>query len=91
MGELEEFIKNEKARCGMKVIGTDSKGDVSLTDEKLKRPTLLALGNEAKGLSVALKSLCDGVVSIPLSGEVNSLNVASAASIFMWEIYRNSL
>jgi TrmH family RNA methyltransferase len=91
MNELEEFIKSEKARCGMKVIGTDSKGDLSLKNEQLQRPVLLALGNEAKGISVALKSLCDGIVSIPISGEVNSLNVASAAGIFMWEIYRNSL
>jgi TrmH family RNA methyltransferase len=91
MGALEEFIKNEKARCGLKVIGTDSRGEVSLTTEKPRRPILLALGNEAKGLSIALKNLCGSIVSIPISGEVNSLNVASAASIFMWEIYRNSL
>jgi TrmH family RNA methyltransferase len=89
MGELEEFIENEKARCGIRILGTDSRGGLSLKNETLQRPVLLVLGNEAKGISVALKNLCGGIVSIPLAGEVNSLNVASAASIFMWEIYRN--
>jgi TrmH family RNA methyltransferase len=90
MDELEAFIAAERARSGMKVIGTDSKGVRPLDGERLQRTLLLALGNEAKGLSVALKSLCDGIVRIPLAGDVNSLNVASAAGIFMWEIYRNS-
>jgi len=47
------------------------------------------LGNEAKGMSVALKNVCDVIVSIPISGAVNSLNVANAASIFIWEVYKN--
>jgi TrmH family RNA methyltransferase len=90
MAELERFIGAEKKRCGIKIAGTDSKGALPLKNETLQRPVLLVLGNEAKGMSVALKNLCGVVVSIPLSGNVNSLNVASAAGIFMWEIYRNS-
>jgi TrmH family RNA methyltransferase len=90
MRELEGFVEAEKARCGMKIAGTDSKGALPLKNETLQRPVLLVLGNEAKGISVALKNICDGIVSIPLSGQVNSLNVAAAAGIFMWEIYRNS-
>ncbi|AEF82177.1 RNA methyltransferase [Leadbettera azotonutricia] len=88
--ELEAFIQNEKIRCGIKIYGTDTKGDMPLTEERLQRPVIVALGNEAKGISVALKNICDGIMGIPITGEVNSLNVASAASIFMWEVYKNS-
>jgi TrmH family RNA methyltransferase len=51
---------------------------------------MVIVGNEAKGMSVHLKDICDEVVQIPISGSVNSLNAACAASIVMWEIYRNS-
>jgi TrmH family RNA methyltransferase len=90
LNEIEEFISREKAKNGMKVLGTDSKGDVSLAGGTLSRPLMIIIGNEARGISLALKGLCDGIISIPISGQVNSLNVASAAGIFMWEVYKNS-
>ncbi|MDR1175148.1 MAG: RNA methyltransferase [Treponema sp.] len=87
---LDEFIKKEKERTNMLVIGTDSGGSVSIKHERLKKPVMVIVGNEAKGMSVHLKDICDEVVQIPISGSVNSLNAACAASIVMWEIYRNS-
>ncbi|MDR1446757.1 MAG: RNA methyltransferase [Treponema sp.] len=87
---LDEFIKKEKERTNMLVIGTDSGGCVSIKHERLKKPVMIIVGNEAKGMSVHLKDICDEVVQIPISGSVNSLNAACAASIVMWEIYRNS-
>jgi TrmH family RNA methyltransferase len=86
--ELNTFIADQKTRNGLKVWGTDSSGTIPLTQASLTRPLLLIIGNEAKGMSVALKQLCDGIISIPLEGEVNSLNAASAASICMWEVVR---
>jgi TrmH family RNA methyltransferase len=88
MNELEKYIEREKARSGIKIIGTDTAGSVSLSDEAIKRPIMLIMGNEAKGISVSLKNICDKIVRIPISGETNSLNVATAAGIFMWEIYK---
>jgi len=88
--ELENFINSLKESRDMKVYGTDSQGSASLTGFTLKRPLTLILGNEAKGMSQALKTLCDEIVSIPVSGAVNSLNIAQAAGIFMWEVFRNS-
>lgn len=88
--ELECLIQKMKSRCGLKVWGTDSAGASSLAAQKPERPILLILGNEARGMSAGLKNLCDTTACIPLSGNVNSLNVAQAAGIFMWEIYRNS-
>jgi len=90
MGELEEWIKAQKEQNGMAIVGTDSTGEESLLTNPLKKPIALILGNEAKGMSVALKQLCDYIVRIPISGDVNSLNVSCAGSIFLWDIYRNS-
>lgn len=87
---LSDWIATQKQLNGLQIVGTDSTGDVALSDQNLQRPIALILGNEAKGMSVALQNLCDYVVSIPLSGAVNSLNVSCAGSILLWEIYRNS-
>ncbi len=90
MPEFEAWLTEQKRLNGMSVVGTDSNGDVSLMSYKLAKPVAVVLGNEAKGMSVALKNLCDQVVSIPVEGAVNSLNVACAGSIVLWEVHRNS-
>lgn len=89
--ELTDWLHAEKQRSGIRIIGTDSGGSVSLLDEPLQKPIVLILGNEAKGMSVTLKNMCDQIVSIPLSGAVNSLNVACAGSILLWDVYKNEI
>ena len=89
MEVLEEFIRNQKEKNNMEIVGTDSLGDVSIKDCKLKRPVMIIIGNEAKGMSLKLKDVCDKIIKIPIEGNVNSLNVSCAASIIMWEIYKN--
>jgi TrmH family RNA methyltransferase len=86
---LAEYIKTQKIKNNMEVIGTDSTGTVLINEYKLQRPVLIIIGNEAKGMSVKLKEICDKIVKIPIEGNVNSLNVSCAASIIMWEIYRH--
>jgi TrmH family RNA methyltransferase len=89
MEYLANFIRTEKARSNIMVAGTDSNGTISLQDNELHCPIMLIIGNEAKGMSVALRSLCDEIVRIPIAGAVNSLTVACATSILLWEICRN--
>lgn len=90
MQEFEAWVAEQKKVNNISLVGTDSTGDASLLTHKLTRPVAIVLGNEAKGMSVALKNLCDVVISIPLIGEVNSLNVACAGSIILWDVYKNS-
>jgi 23S rRNA (uridine2479-2'-O)-methyltransferase len=90
MDVLSEYIKNQKMKNNMEIIGTDSDGAVSINDIKIKKPVMVIIGNEAKGMSVKLKELCDKTVKIPIEGSVNSLNVSCAASIIMWEIRKNN-
>ena len=87
---LEDYIKNQKTLNDMEVIGTDSTGTVPADEYKIKRPVMLIFGNEAKGMSVKLKDLCDKIIGIPMKGNVNSLNVSCAASIIMWEVFKNA-
>lgn len=87
---LQDWLEKQKNASQLVVVGTDSTGDVSLIDYPLKKPIAIILGNEAKGMSVALKNMCDLTVKIPLSGAVNSLNVSCAGSILLWDVYKNS-
>ncbi|HEX4212138.1 MAG TPA: TrmH family RNA methyltransferase [Candidatus Dormibacteraeota bacterium] len=71
-----------------RVVGTDSGGDAVLFDVNLSDPLVLILGNEATGMSHGYGELCDVVASIPLSGSADSLNVACAGSIALYEVVR---
>jgi TrmH family RNA methyltransferase len=91
MDELRSWISRQKRENGLVLTGSDSEGSVSIQDHVFKRPAALVLGNEAKGMSAALREMCDCIVRIPIAGEVNSLNVSCAGSILLWEFFRNSV
>ena len=82
-----------KKRCPqVLVFGTDSKAEFSLpSTQSISRPAVLLIGNEAKGLSVELKGLVDKMIRIPMSGNVDSLNVACATSILLYELFNRSV
>lgn len=54
-------------------------------------PVALVLGSEGKGLRPLVKKKCDKILSIPLLGRITSLNVASAASVFFFEVVRQRI
>ncbi len=51
-------------------------------------PVGIVLGSEGRGLRTLVRKRCDKVLSIPMAGHVNSLNVASAAAVFLFEVVR---
>jgi 23S rRNA (guanosine2251-2'-O)-methyltransferase len=51
-------------------------------------PCALVLGSEGEGVSKSLLERADLVVSIPMVGKINSLNVSSAGAIAMWEVFK---
>ena len=89
MNILKEYIESQKTKNNMLVVGTDSAGECSLSSVKIVRPVMVIIGNEAKGMSVRLKELCDKIIRIPMGGNVNSLNVSCAASVVMWQVFNN--
>ena len=88
IGGPSDIAKFVAARQGVHVVGTDSAAADTIDDVDLRRPTLLVVGNEAEGLSYAYRQLCSRIARIPLSGAADSLNVAVAASIALYEASR---
>ena len=69
------------------IIGTDMKGtDYKNIDYKGK--IVIIIGNEGNGMSRLVKESCDFIATIPMQGEVNSLNASVAAGIIIFETRR---
>lgn len=56
---------------------------------KLGGAIALVLGSEGKGISRLVKENCDGILSIPMRGKINSLNVSVATGIAVFEVLKN--
>lgn len=63
-------------------------GAADLYDEPIARPLALILGNEGSGLGAALASQVDRSLRIPMPGAVESLNVAAAGAVALFEVVR---
>jgi RNA methyltransferase, TrmH family len=73
---------------GMQIVATVPDADLTYWEINLELPTLILLGNEGAGLSADLVALADRQVKIPLSPGVESLNVAIAAALILYEAQR---
>lgn len=63
-------------------------GNTSMYDTNLTGGVGLVIGSEGGGVSRLVNRTCDGTISIPLKGEVNSLNASNAGAIAMYEVLR---
>ncbi len=70
---------------GFTVLGTDSKADLTITETDWKRDLLLVFGSEAHGLEDHSRGLLDETVRIPMKETVESLNLAVAAGVVLFE------
>ncbi len=73
---------------GARLVGADQRAETPLEDLDLSRPIGFVLGNEARGLPPDLVALLDDQVRIPMVGRVESLNVAMAGTILLFEAER---
>ena len=84
--ELESILKN----IDIPVYGTDVYGGVeasTLTQDE-KEKFVLVMGNEGNGVRDNIKAVCDRNLYIPMNKDVESLNVAVATSILLYEMGR---
>ena len=63
-------------------------GEKTLSNTNLSGAVALVVGSEGKGVSKLVRKTCDETISIPLKGEINSLNASNAGAIAMYEVLR---
>lgn len=80
-----EFLEWTR-RGGYRVFGTDPAGARDYRTVSYRQPVVLVLGNERRGLSSEQAAVCDLNVRIPLSGRTDSLNVAVATGVLLFEV-----
>lgn len=73
---------------GFSALALDPRGDLPWDRSDLSGRTVLVVGGEARGLAPGVIRACDGRVAIPLAGGVESLNVAAATSVLLFELVR---
>jgi len=73
---------------GVTVVGTSDKAEQTLYDCDLARPVALMMGREETGLRPQVRDRCDEVISLPMRGEVSSLNVSVATGVCLYEALR---
>ncbi|MEC4894380.1 MAG: RNA methyltransferase [Oscillatoria sp. PMC 1051.18] len=85
--DLIPVVTNLKAK-GMQIVATLPQANKSYWEIDFQRPTMILLGNEGAGLSPELASLADVEAKIPLANQVESLNVAIATALLLYEARR---
>jgi TrmH family RNA methyltransferase len=73
---------------GLQVLGADAAAACTIKglalSGELARPTMWVMGNEAWGLQPEHKALLDQLVALPLYGQAESLNLSTAAAVFLY-------
>ncbi len=88
VGATLEDVVGRAHTAGLQVLAADIKGEDLLTarsDGQLARATAWVFGNEARGLPGELLALVDRVVTVPIYGQAESMNLATAASVCLYE------
>ena len=70
------------------LVGTDDSAKVDIYAQDLRGPIALVMGSEGQGLRRLTAEHCDFLVSIPMSGEMSSLNVSVATGVALFEAVR---
>lgn len=81
---------DELKENGIWVFGADMDGD-DYTKTDFDCPCAIVIGNEGHGIGKLTAKKCDGIISLPMLGKINSLNASVAAGILMYEVVRRRI
>lgn len=84
--EAIDFFKEN----GIWVFVAETGGE-DIYSKNLTLPIAVVIGSEGKGVKQSLRTYCDGILTLPLMGKVNSLNASVACGITVFEILRQRL
>lgn len=87
ISNIKHAISEMKER-EITIIGAESGSGDMLWDVDFSVPAGIVIGSEGRGLRKTVAEKCDFVVSIPMRGRVNSLNVSVASAVLMFEVLR---
>jgi len=88
-GLLEAWIEDVRRELPRtRLVGAHPQSDKIVTAVDYTKPLIIVVGNETTGLGRRLEALSDELVIIPMSGHADSLNVACAATVMLYEVCR---
>ena len=87
---IPALLKDLKKQ-GIWVFGAAAEGTVSLYKADLKNAAAIVIGSEGDGMTRLVRENCDFLVSIPMKGQISSLNASAAAAILLYEALRQRL
>ncbi len=87
--DVQPLIKLQQA--GLQLVGCLAGVNRTIYDADFTRPTIVAIGGEKRGLSGAVRSICDLFVTVPTSVETSSLSLSHAGAIVMAEVMRQRM
>lgn len=76
-----------KAERRWLLVGTSPSAETDYQEVSYDSPTILLIGGERKGLSPELQAMCDLMVKIPMVGHSDSLNMAVATGVILYELF----
>ena len=87
VGSIRNTLRYLQER-GLQIVAASEKSDKTLYQANLKKPTVIVMGSEETGISREILKMCDVRLAIPLLGSIESLNVAAAAAVMLFETVR---
>lgn len=87
VGSLRNTLKMLQME-GMQVVVATEKSTTTLYEADFKKPTVIVMGSEDRGVSNEIIKMCDVRLSIPMVGTIESLNVSAAAAVMLFEAVR---
>lgn len=76
---------------GIQVVAATEKTENSIYDVSFEQPTAIVMGSEDRGISPSILKAADQKAKLPLLGEIESLNVSVACSVFLYEVVRQRI
>ncbi len=90
-GNLHQQLRNLKSQ-GFWVVGVENSIQAKYWNElNYKRRLVIVMGSEGKGIRPLIRKTCDDLITIPMQGKINSLNVSAAVSAVVFERHRQML
>lgn len=84
---FEELVSFKRAR-GATMIGASLKGAALEAGREVGARIVLLMGNEQSGLPVDMEAQCDLLVRLPMRGRADSLNLATATAVMLYDLWR---